>query len=188
MKMKMKINEKKGITLIALVVTIIVLLLLAGASISMLTGQNGILTRAAESKVKTEDTEKQENERMQDYESTIQEYTATLPKTNYTKPYYPSGEFSKKEGDLKTGLVIQDNQGNEYVWVEVPKTLYDNESYNTETTSGDKKPNPGETYTEDDYNNIEYCLKKYVTDYTSSYNKDIYAEDYVYDERMVCRR
>ena len=51
--MKRNFNEKKGITLIALVVTIIVLLLLAGVSISMLTGQNGILNRATESKEKT---------------------------------------------------------------------------------------------------------------------------------------
>ena len=48
-KMKNLIKEK-GITLIALVVTIIVLLILAGVSISMLTGQNGILKRAAEAK------------------------------------------------------------------------------------------------------------------------------------------
>lgn len=33
-------KEKKGITLIALVITIIVLLILAGISIMMLTGQN----------------------------------------------------------------------------------------------------------------------------------------------------
>ena len=43
-------KEKRGITLIALVVTIIVLLILAGISISMLTGQNGILNRAKEAK------------------------------------------------------------------------------------------------------------------------------------------
>ena len=39
-------KNNKGITLIALVVTIIVLLILAGVSIAMLTGQNGILTNA----------------------------------------------------------------------------------------------------------------------------------------------
>ena len=39
-------RNQKGITLIALVITIIVLLILAGVSIAMLTGQNGILTRA----------------------------------------------------------------------------------------------------------------------------------------------
>lgn len=47
-------NENRGITLIALVVTIILLLILAGASISMLTGQNGILDRAREAKERTE--------------------------------------------------------------------------------------------------------------------------------------
>ncbi len=40
-------KEQKGITLIALVITIIVLLILAGVSIAMLTGQNGILTKAS---------------------------------------------------------------------------------------------------------------------------------------------
>ena len=39
-------NNNKGITLIALVVTIIVLLILAGVSIAMLTGENGILKNA----------------------------------------------------------------------------------------------------------------------------------------------
>ena len=43
-----------GITLIALVITIIVLLILAGVSIAMLTGQNGILTQAQNAKDKTE--------------------------------------------------------------------------------------------------------------------------------------
>ena len=42
----------KGITLIALVITIIVLLILAAVSIAMLTGENGILTRANETKIK----------------------------------------------------------------------------------------------------------------------------------------
>ena len=46
----MKTNQK-GITLIALVITIIVLLILAGVSIAMLTGENGILTRTNEAKV-----------------------------------------------------------------------------------------------------------------------------------------
>ena len=48
-----KIKENKGITLIALVITIIVLLILAGVSIAMLTGENGILTQANKAKVET---------------------------------------------------------------------------------------------------------------------------------------
>ena len=46
----MKDKRNKGITLIALVVTIIVLLILAGISIAMLSGNNGILQRATDAK------------------------------------------------------------------------------------------------------------------------------------------
>ena len=50
-----KIQKKgtNGITLIALVITIIVLLILAGISISMLSGDNSILSRATQAKTKT---------------------------------------------------------------------------------------------------------------------------------------
>ena len=46
-------KNQKGITLIALVITIIVLLILAGVSIAMLTGENGILTQATGTKKDT---------------------------------------------------------------------------------------------------------------------------------------
>ena len=52
--MKEKLKGRKGITLIALVITIIVLLILAGVSIAMLTGENGILNQAQEAKEQTE--------------------------------------------------------------------------------------------------------------------------------------
>ena len=48
--MQVERSKNKGITLIALVITIIVLLILAGVSIATLTGQNGILTRATDAK------------------------------------------------------------------------------------------------------------------------------------------
>ncbi len=53
-------NNQKGITLIALVITIIVLLILAGVSIAMLTGENGILSRARESVSENEIAEDKE--------------------------------------------------------------------------------------------------------------------------------
>ena len=54
-KLKEKVNKKNnGITLIALVITIIVLLILAGVSIAMLTGQNGILNQAQNAAKQTE--------------------------------------------------------------------------------------------------------------------------------------
>ena len=48
------LREKKGITLIALVITIVVLLILAGVTIATLTGENGILTQAGKAKVETD--------------------------------------------------------------------------------------------------------------------------------------
>ena len=48
--MKNKLRNKKGITLIALVITIIVLLILAGVSITMISSQDGILGKATSAK------------------------------------------------------------------------------------------------------------------------------------------
>ena len=50
-------TRNKGVTLIALVVTIIVLLILAGVSIATLTGNNGILTQATRAKEESEKDE-----------------------------------------------------------------------------------------------------------------------------------
>ena len=60
MKQKEIKKLNKGITLIALVITIIVLLILAGVSIAMLTGQNGILTQAQKAGEQTEIGEEKE--------------------------------------------------------------------------------------------------------------------------------
>ena len=57
---KDKNMRNKGITLIALVITIIVLLILAAVSIATLTGENGILTRAQDAKTNTEIAEEKE--------------------------------------------------------------------------------------------------------------------------------
>ena len=50
----LKVKNNPGITLIALVISIIVLLILAGVSIATLTGENGILTQAQNAKTETE--------------------------------------------------------------------------------------------------------------------------------------
>ena len=47
-------NKHEGVTLIALIITIIVLLILAGVTISMIMGDNGILNQAEESKIQTD--------------------------------------------------------------------------------------------------------------------------------------
>ena len=52
--MMRKLRESKGITLIALVITILVLLILAGVAISMLAGENGIITKTNSAKTENE--------------------------------------------------------------------------------------------------------------------------------------
>ena len=69
-------NFNKGITLIALVITIIVLLILAGVSISMLTGDNGILTQAKLAKEKTEEAQRKEEQQL---ESLLNRITSEVP-------------------------------------------------------------------------------------------------------------
>ena len=71
-------RKNQGITLIALAITVIVLLILAGVTIATLTGDNGILTRAQQAKNETEQAEKEEKEKLGDMEDTINEYTAGI--------------------------------------------------------------------------------------------------------------
>ena len=53
-------RKQKGITLVALVITIIVLLLLAGVTISLLVGENGIITKAKEGGNRTQQAQEKE--------------------------------------------------------------------------------------------------------------------------------
>ncbi len=56
----MKTKEMKGITLIALVVTIVVLLILTGVGINLVIGDNGIITMAQKAKSEYEEAKKRE--------------------------------------------------------------------------------------------------------------------------------
>ena len=58
------LKEQKGITLIALVITIIVLLILAGVTIAMLTGENGILNRATSTRAINADAQAEEQAKL----------------------------------------------------------------------------------------------------------------------------
>ena len=95
--------------------------------------------------------------------------SGNLPSTSYTIPYYPDNTFTKVEGtDLSNGLVIKDGNGNEYVWIEVPKTT------GVYPTAGLKITN----FTEIEYTAIETDLHTYTdyyrngTKYTDTYSSD----------------
>lgn len=71
------LKGQKGITLIALVVTIIVLIILAGVSISIMFGQYGIVTRAKEASNMQSNAQKEETQFLTNAAYYINE---TLPK------------------------------------------------------------------------------------------------------------
>ena len=173
---KRNYSNQTGITLIALVVTIVVLLILAGVSINTLFGDNGIIKKAQDAQNRMNNAQESDLNALNELDEFIYDATGKLPSTEDTTPYYPDGTFSKvSRTNLSNGLVIQDANENEYVWIEVPKSLYANSSYNTETTTGDQKP-----LSSTEYNKIEYCLHKY-TDYyrKGTSNKDDYNSDKV---------
>ena len=197
MKQKNKRLEK-GITLIALVITIIVLLILAGVSIAMLTGENGILKQATNAKNATDKSEFEEQVSLavmaaktnktgsintSDLETELNKISGveitksannelpwTVKKGNYevtitgegnasntekdnddvmenAKKAMPTGGTIDKNTNEDTGIVMVDSNGNEWVWVEVPATVF------TSATSSA------------DYDNIKADLIAYASDY-----------------------
>ena len=184
-------KNNKGITLVALVVTIVVLLILAGVSINAVLGDNGIIAKAKEAQRKSAEATQNDligmNELAQQLEEQINGSTGSgsgnggvggsgtdtkvpAEATAETAPYFPDNTFTKKEGTIDTGLVIKDASGNEYVWVVVPKSLYNNIKYNSNNA---KKPSSST-----DYANIEYCLQQYTATYRKgTINSDVYYPD-----------
>ena len=167
--------NNKGITIVALVITIVVLLILAGVSINLVLGYNGIISKAKEAETKS--GEASEND-LKGMNSLIEEMESALNdgKTeSETIPYLPSDDFHYDTStSVDTGLVIADSNGNEYVWVVVPKSLYNNTAYNS---NNDKKPSSST-----DYENIEYCLQQYTATYR---NKTSYSDVYYADDKNV---
>ena len=176
----MKTKEMKGITLVALVVTIVVLLILAGVSINLVLGDNGIIAKAKEAKRKSAEATQNDligmNELAQQLEEKINGSAGggagtkvPAEATAETAPYFPDNTFTKKEGTIDTGLVIKDASGNEYVWVVVPRTTA------VYKTTGLGKT----TFTDADYTSIEKDLKDYTSTYvtTSGYSDTWYADN-----------
>ena len=150
MNKKLKIKQEKGITLIALVVTIVVLLILAGVSISLVLNNNGVISKAKDARDKYAEAqtndEKQLNEVSDWIKETVGDTTgggsaggsgSTVDGVPIPEGYYYVG------GTKAKGLVISDNvadkeldkgkenvrrdlAGNQWVWVpvETPSSLY----------------------------------------------------------------
>lgn len=109
--MKTKFKNAKGITLIALVITIIVLLILAGVTIATLTGDNGILTQAGKAKDKT--TEAESIERVQVEVAGSYGIDGTIDKE----------QLNKNLGNIAGLKIGESNFGGENIVKELPATV-----------------------------------------------------------------
>ena len=140
------------------ILNIIVLIILAGVSIAMLVGENGIITQAQKAKAETEEAERKEKsdlDYMEQYVDRIingnkglntitgEETTNSIVYDKYgNKVVVPAGfKIINPEDDVTKGIVIEDvNAGDEYtkgsqfVWIPIGNVYMDeNGSYKTIT-------------------------------------------------------
>ena len=178
-----RLNKESGITLIALIITIIILVILAAVSIRAVTNMKIIdyAVNGSENYVKAGKTE---NKTLDDTVSLIDEAVQKIdeienPKpplagfqTTETMPYLPGDDFTPVEGtNLTNGLVIEDKSaagiGNQYVWIEVPKTDGNTGIYKTAGLSITN-------FSDTELAKIKADLIAYATDY----RQNNYADEY----------
>ena len=108
--MKRTLRKVKGITLIALIVTVIVLIILAGVSISLVLGENGIITIAKRAKENTELAKVEEETRLNELAKQLEEGTSggttNPPETIKTVEEVKGGDYFNKP------TTIKDSNGN----------------------------------------------------------------------------
>ena len=138
-------KNNKGITLVALVVTIVVLLILAGVSINLVLGNNGIIAKAKDAETKSAEASQNDLKGMNGLVSEMEGALAGNGSTgsgsgngntgsgnNFvtknTEVTYPDGKVWIPEGfkvaddsasTVQGGIVIEDKDGNQFVWVPV---------------------------------------------------------------------
>ena len=143
MKKEIKNKQEKGITLIALVVTIVVLLILAGVSISLVINNNGVISKAKDARDKYVEAQTNDEKQLEETSDWIDEMEKGIKKVDGVPIpdgyYYVGGTKAK-------GIVISDEKadagkyktvtdgnipqteliGNQWVWVpvETPSSLY----------------------------------------------------------------
>ena len=241
----LKKNRQKGITLIALVVTIVVLIILATVSILAVFGDNGIIARAQTAKDTHEKGKADETNTLDDYASYIGNYldgkgggsgggsdTPTNPTagTTVTKPGtwtssqvtpiadgnggtvpLPNG-FYYVGGDISTGLVISDKQGdtmtasgldmgNQFVWIPVASEA-DLTRTDFDTTTGKPTTEIDTCYTEpysrgysteaSEYNTMRAQVLKYggfyIGRYEAGINSTTLRTKVTTNQTVVCKK
>ena len=152
MKKEIKNKQERGITLIALVVTIVVLLILAGVSISLVINNNGVISKAKDARDKYAEAQTNDEKQLEETSDWIDEMETGIKKVDGVP--IPEG-FVYVGGTKDSGLVISDNsdedrekykgqttvgtdlKGNQFVWIPVENIAdYKRTAYSTQFASG----------------------------------------------------
>ena len=224
-------KNSRGITLIALVVTIVVLIILATVSILAVFGDNGIIARAQTAKDTHEKGKADETNTLDDYASYIGNYldgkggsdTSKDPTENWdltkvtiidggngTKVPLPNG-FYYVGGDISTGLVISDKQGdtldasgvdmgNQFVWIPVSseadltRTLFDTNGQPTTGLPTDCSEPYAKGYSteEAEYTTMRTQVLKYggfyIGRFEAGVNSTTLRDDVTTAQTVVCKK
>ena len=168
--MKFNLKKERGITLIALVITIIVLLILAGVTIASITGENGILSKATQASQKTTQEKEREEIKMavtsdnmkyitgdegesEDYIESIQKELDNIAGASKTK-------VEMSDADIGGCKVTYKETGNVY-YIEYEYDENDNEKINIKTSEeylSDKKYETSDL-TDDEKTQLESGIK-----------------------------
>ena len=158
--MKFNLKKERGITLIALVITIIVLLILAGVTIASITGENGILSKATQASQKTTQEKEREEIKMavtsdnmkyitgdegesEDYIESIQKELDNIAGASKTKFEWNDDEgykvTYKETGNVYYIKYEYDENGNLKTNIETREECFSDKEYETGDLTDDEK-------------------------------------------------
>mgnify|MGYP006862830544 CR=1 FL=1 len=136
------LRNTKGITLIALVVTIVVLIILAGVAINLSLSNNGIFNRAKQAREDYKHATNEEQSGLANVEKAMDEIAGE----STTNPPVEIKEIAQDSGiNVTEGIVIEDNdiidgignnRGNQYVWVPVGTGIKKSDGTTVDITLG----------------------------------------------------
>ena len=188
MKAKIKNRQERGITLIALVVTIVVLLILSGVSISLVLNNNGVISKAKDARDQYAEAQTNDEKSLNELADWMHNYisgdkTGGDSITNIDGVTIPSG-FVYVGGTKDSGLVISDEVadkekykgqetvgtdlvGNQFVWIPVENISdYKRTAYSIQDASGTK-----DTTTNSEKINYSSSSSNYFTEELSADEK-----------------
>ena len=161
---KIKKLKEKGITLIALVVTIIILLILAGVTLNIALSYNGLFKKARDVAEKYKEAQREEERKITEIEKQFRPVVTTM--TEFAESNIeakdslgnlitiPKG-FKIVNGDtVQDGIVIEDKDENQFVWIPVSNIDGDN---NAKT-----EPNSEDLITINGDEKVEITLGRYI--------------------------